>query len=56
VILAGWLWHARWLSWAALPVGLASGLALLAWLGRRARTRLDRDQVRVLRVLADAAR
>ena len=56
VLLAAGLWHLGWLSWAAVPAGLASGAGLAAWLGRRAVTRLERQQVRILRVLADAAR
>ena len=56
VLVAAGLWHLGWLSWAAVPAGLASGAGLAAWLGRRAVTRLERQQVRILRVLADAAR
>ena len=56
VLLAAGLWHLGWLSWAAVPAGLASGAGLAAGLGRRAVTRLERQQVRILRVLADAAR
>jgi hypothetical protein len=54
--LAGWRWHLGWLSWAAVPVGLASGTWLALGLGRRAIARLEREQVRILKVLADAAR
>jgi ABC-2 type transport system permease protein len=54
--LAGWYWQVRWLPWAGVPVGLLSGTALLVSLGRRAMQRLERDQVQVMRVLADAAR
>jgi ABC-2 type transport system permease protein len=56
VLVAGGLWHLGWLSWAAVPGGLASGLVLAACLGQRAVTRLERQQVRILKVLADAAR
>jgi ABC-2 type transport system permease protein len=56
VLLAAWFWHASWLSWAALPAGIATGAALTASLGRHAVTRLESRQVRILRVLADAAR
>jgi ABC-2 type transport system permease protein len=56
ILVAAALWHQGGLSWAAVPAGLASGAALTAWLGRRAVTRLERQQVRILRVLADAAR
>jgi uncharacterized membrane protein YfcA len=55
VLLAAWRWHAHWLSWAAVPTGLATGATLTAYLGTRAATRLEREQVRILKVLADAA-
>jgi hypothetical protein len=38
------------------PTGLATGATLAAYLGTRAVRRLEREQVRVLKVLADAAR
>ena len=56
VLVAGWRWHLGWLSWAAVPAGLVSGTWLAAGLGRRAIARLEREQVRILKVLADAAR
>jgi ABC-2 type transport system permease protein len=56
ILVGAGLWHQGWLSWAAVPAGLASGAGLAAWLGRRAVARLERQQVRILRVLADAAR
>jgi ABC-2 type transport system permease protein len=45
VLLAGW-------GWAAVPIGIVTGLVLGIWLGRRAIIRLDRLQVRMLTVLA----
>jgi hypothetical protein len=45
-----------WLSWVAVPAGIASGAAKVAYLGERALNRLSDQQVRILRVLADAAR
>ena len=56
IVLAAWLWHANWVLWVALPAGLATGMALTTRLGRGAVRRLERDQVQVLKVLADAAR
>jgi ABC-2 type transport system permease protein len=56
ILVAAGLGHLAGLAWAAVPAGLASGTALAAGLGRRAVTRLDRRQVAILRVLADAAR
>jgi len=56
VLVGAKLWHQGWLSWAAVPARLASGARLTACLGRRAVTRLERQQVRILKVLADAAR
>ena len=54
--MAARLWHESWLTWAAVPIGLATGAALAACLGGLAVTRLQNRQVRILRVLADAAR
>jgi ABC-2 type transport system permease protein len=56
VLAAAWRWHLGGLSWAAVPAGLASGVFLAADLGRRAAARLERQQVAVLKLLADAAR
>jgi ABC-2 type transport system permease protein len=55
-LVAARLWHEPWLSWVAVPAGLATGAALAAYLGGLAVTRLQSRQVRILRVLADAAR
>ena len=56
VLVAARVWHEPWLSWAAVPVGLATGAALAAYLGGLAVSRLQKRQVGILRVLADAAR
>jgi ABC-2 type transport system permease protein len=48
--------HVGWLSWAAVPVGVATGVVLAGDLGRRATRRLETRQAGVLKVLADAAR
>jgi ABC-2 type transport system permease protein len=56
LLVAARLWHEPWLSWAAVPAGLATGAALAAYLGGLAVSRLQSGQVRILRVLADAAR
>ena len=56
VVVAGRLWHESWLTWAAVPVGLVNGVVLAVWLGDLAVSRLQSRQVRILRVLADAAR
>jgi len=56
VLVAAHAWHESWLSWVAVPVGLATGAALAASLGGLAVSRLQSRQVRILRVLADAAR
>jgi len=55
-LLAARLWHEPWLTWVAVPAGLATGAALAAYLGGLAVSRLQSRQVRILRVLADAAR
>jgi ABC-2 type transport system permease protein len=55
-LVAAHAWHASWLSWAAVPVGVLSGMALAAYLGGLAVSRLQSRQVGILRVLADAAR
>ena len=56
VLLAARAWHEPWLSWVAVPAGVATGAALAASLGGLAVSRLQSRQVRILRVLADAAR
>jgi ABC-2 type transport system permease protein len=56
VLAAARAGHLGGLAWAAVPAGLASGAFLAAGLGRRAVRRLERQQVAVLKVLADAAR
>jgi ABC-2 type transport system permease protein len=56
VLLAGHVGHQAWLTWAAVPVGLATGAVLTAWLGDLAVNRLETRQVGILRLLADAAR
>ena len=48
--------HVEWLSWAAVPMGVATGVVLASFLGRRAIRRLETRQAGVLKVLADAAR
>ena len=55
-LLAAQLGHVPWLSWAAGPAGIASGAAMTAYLGDLSVSRLRTQQVRILRVLADAAR
>ena len=55
-LLAAQLGHLPWLSWVAVPAGIASGAAMVAYLGDRSVERLHDQQVRILRVLADAAR
>ena len=55
-LAAGHFGHQAWLTWAAVPIGLATGVALTAWLGDLAVGRLETRQVGILRVLADAAR
>jgi ABC-2 type transport system permease protein len=56
VLVAASAWHVAWLSWAAVAVGLATGVLLATYLGRRAIRRLQARQVSVLAVLAQAAR
>ncbi len=56
ILLAAGLWPTPWLSWTAVPAGIATGALLAADLGRRAVTRLESQQVSILTVLADAAR
>jgi ABC-2 type transport system permease protein len=56
ILVAAGLGHRGGLAWAAVPAGLASGTVLAAGLGRRAVTRLERREVAILRILADAAR
>ena len=54
VALAGDRGRLPWLQWAAVPVGLLTGIVLWRHLGRRAATRLDERQVGALRLLAGA--
>jgi hypothetical protein len=56
ILLAAWLGRTPWLSWVAIPAGIATGATLAAYLGRRAVTGLESQPVRILKVLADAAR
>jgi len=56
VLIAGHFAHQSWLLWTAIPIGIATGITLTVWLGRLAIGLLDRRQVTVLRLLADAAR
>jgi ABC-2 type transport system permease protein len=56
ILVAAGAGHLGGLAWAAVPAGLASGAILAAGLGRRAARRLERQQVAVLKLLADAAR
>jgi ABC-2 type transport system permease protein len=56
LLVAGRVWHETWLTWGAVPVGVATGVALAAYLGGLAVGRLQNRQVGILRVLADAAR
>jgi ABC-2 type transport system permease protein len=56
LLAAGHFGHQTWLTWAAVPAGVATGAALAAWLGALAISRLETGQVRILRLLADAAR
>ena len=55
-LVAAQLGHVPWLSWVAVPAGIASGAAMVAYLGDRSADRLRSQQVRILAVLADAAR
>jgi ABC-2 type transport system permease protein len=54
VALAGSLAGLSWLTWLAVPVGVATGAALARKLGTAAAGRLHSTQVSVLRVLASA--
>jgi hypothetical protein len=56
ILLAARLGQSPWLSWAAIPAGIATGATLAGYLGSCAATRLESHQVRILKVLADAAR
>jgi ABC-2 type transport system permease protein len=56
LLVAGGIGHLPWLMWAAVPAGAATGVLLTAYRGNRTVTRLEHQQVRILRVLADAAR
>ena len=53
-LLAAAQWQLHWLTWAAIPVGIATGLTLAYTLGSRAAARLAHRQVPMLRTLADA--
>lgn len=53
-LLAAAHWQLPWLSWTAIPVGIATGLTLTRTLGSRATMRLAHRQVPMLRTLADA--
>ena len=53
-LLAAAHWQLPWLTWAAIPVGIATGLTLTRTLGSRAITKLAHRQVPMLRTLADA--
>ena len=50
------VWHESWLAWVAVPVGVLSGAVFAACLGGLAVSRLQKREVGILRVLADAAR
>jgi hypothetical protein len=54
VLAAGQLAGARWLLWAAVPFGLATGVVEAVWLGRLAARRLRTRGVEVLRTIVDA--
>lgn len=54
-LLAAAHWQLPWLSWTAIPVGIATGLTLTCTLGSHATARLTHRQVPMLRTLADAA-
>ena len=56
ILLAAQLGHLPWLSWVAVPAGIVSGAVMVVYLGGRSVGRLRSQQVRILRVLADAAR
>ncbi len=53
-LLAAAHWQLPWLTWTAIPVGIATGLTLTRTLGNRATMRLAHRQVPMLRTLADA--
>ena len=54
VLIAGAVTHERGLVWLAVPVALATGVALALGLARLAVRRLDREQVDILRTLVAA--
>jgi ABC-2 type transport system permease protein len=56
VLLAGQLAQLAWLRWAAVPVGLATGIAAACGLGGLASRRLAARQVAILQLLAEATR
>ena len=53
-LLAAAHWQLPWLTWTAIPAGIATGLTLTRTLGNRATARLTHRQVPMLRTLADA--
>ena len=55
-LLAAQVGHLSLLSWVAVPAGIASGEAMVVYLGQRSVERLRNQQVAILGVLADAAR
>jgi len=56
VVLAGSVTGLDWLRWAAIPIGLATGVACAVYLGRAATQRLQRRRLAVLWRLADRSR
>ena len=52
-LLAAAHWQLPWLTWTAIPAGIATGLTLTRTLGSRATARLTHRQVPMLRTLAD---
>lgn len=56
VLGTGALTDQGWLDWAAVPGGIATGIACTVYLGRAAVRRLERDQLAVLGRLADSGR
>lgn len=51
VLVAASAGHVNWLSWAAAPAGVATGVVLSGHLGRRAARPLETHQASVLKVL-----
>ena len=54
VLAAGQLVGARWLLWAAVPFGIATGVVEAVWFGQLAARRLQARGVEVLRTIVDA--